>query len=97
MELKHFLYFFTELEMVHLSAASHLNLPRKQSGWLQRYNHGKWKANASAGGCLSYTSTIHTNPQYRIDLKPRSGKRGPKLETVLVPLMQKSCNPKAAV
>ncbi len=83
--------------MVHLSAASHLNLPMSQSGSLQRYHHGKWKPNASTGGCLNYTSTIHTNPLYRIDLKPRSGKRSPKSETVLGPLMQKSRNPKAAV
>ena len=57
MDYKHFLYFFTELEIVQLSAASHLNLPRSQSCWLQCYHHRKWKVNASAGG--NSTTQLH--------------------------------------
>jgi len=55
MEFKHFLYFFTQLEMVHLSVAAHLDLPKSPSGWLRVSHHGGWKANSSAGGCLGHS------------------------------------------
>ncbi|XP_063040697.1 calpain-1 catalytic subunit-like [Engraulis encrasicolus] len=59
--------------------------------WTSKFHDGRWVAGITAGGCMNYRDSFHTNPQYRIHIDAVddecASEQGPN--NMLVSLMQK--------
>ncbi|KAL5967982.1 Calpain-B [Taenia solium] len=99
MAFKDFKYYFSRLEMCHLSPDfDHMENTAKDAPpkrkWEMTRHEGEWLRNSTAGGCLNNRNTFYMNPQIRVSVVDADEADDDPTGTIVVGLMQKGMREK---